>query len=98
MNLNLPKSSANIPLILSSDYPQGINNASPQDVVTDDDVAVDERYLTLETPCHRIPMKFVSKHVKIQHGEFLFSVIGESFVTPFPSNAKLEGSSNNGEV
>ena len=60
MNLNLPKSIANIPFILSSEYPQGINNASPQDVVTDDDLAVDERYLTLETPYHQIPTKFVS--------------------------------------
>ena len=29
-------------------------------VVTDDYVAVDERYFTLETPCHRIATKFVS--------------------------------------
>ena len=75
MNLNPPKSIANISSILSSEYPQGKNNASPRNVVTDDDVVVDERHLTLETPCHRIPTKFVSKHVKIQHGECSFSIV-----------------------
>ena len=60
MNLNTPKSITNISFILSSEYSQGINNASPRDVVTDDYVAVDERYFTLETPCHRIATKFVS--------------------------------------
>ena len=58
MNLNPPKSIANISFILSSEYLQWKNNASPRNVVTDDDVVVDERYLTLETPCHRIPTKF----------------------------------------
>lgn len=75
MNLNPPKSIANISFILSSEYLQWKNNASPRNVVTDDDVVVDERYLTLETPCHRIPTKFVSKHVKIQHGECSFSIM-----------------------
>ena len=72
MNLNPPKSIAYIPFSLSSEYPQGINNASPRDVVTDDDVVVDERYLTLESPCHRIPTKFVSKDLKMQQGECSF--------------------------
>ena len=81
MNLNPQKSIAYISFILSSEYPQGINNASPRDVVTDNDMVVDERYLIMESPYHRIPTQFVSKDVKIQHGECSFSIICHPFVT-----------------
>ena len=90
MNLNPPKSIANISFILSSQYPQGINNASPRDMATNDDVVVEERYLTLGTPCHRVPTKFVSKDVKIQQGECSFSIMCDPIPVQRETGGKLK--------
>ena len=90
MNLNPPKSIANISFILSSEYPQGKNNASPRDMATNDDVVVEERYLILGTPCHRVPTKFVSKDVKIQQGECSFSIMCDPIPVQRETGGKLK--------
>ena len=90
MNLNPQKSIAYISFSLSSEDPQGINNASPRDVDTDRDVVVDERYLTLESPCHRIPTKFVSKDLKIQQGECSFWVICDAIPVQRETGGKFK--------